>query len=58
MIGEVDGVDAFKKQTVVTHINKTGKELEEELLKTIEELKGKVVEGVEYETIEDEDEDD
>jgi len=58
MIGEVDGVDAFKKKTEVTHINRTGKELEEELLKTIEDLKGKVVEGVEYETIEDEDEDD
>ena len=44
-IGEVDGVDAFKRQTIVTHINKTGIELEEELRKTIEELKGKVIEG-------------
>lgn len=44
-IGEIDGVDAFKKKTEVTHITKSGKELEEELIKTIEELKGKVVEG-------------
>lgn len=52
-IGEIDGVDAFKKKTEVTHINKTGKELEDELKKTIEELKGKVIEG---EIVEDEDE--
>ena len=52
MIGEMDGVDAFKKKTEITHVNKTGKELEEELKKTIEELKGKVVEG---EVIEDSD---
>jgi len=44
-IGEIDGVDAFKKKTEVTHITKSGKELEEELKKTIEELKGKVIEG-------------
>jgi len=51
-IGEIDGVDAFKKKTEVTHITKSGKELEEELMKTIEELKGKVVEG---EIVEDDD---
>jgi len=51
-IGEIDGVDAFKKKTEVTHVTKSGKELEEELKKTIEELKGKVVEG---EVIEDDD---
>ena len=45
IIGEVDGVDAFKKKTEVMHINKTGKELEEELKKAIEDLKGKVIEG-------------
>ena len=44
-IGEVDGVDAFKKKTEVMHVNKTGKELEEELKKAIEDLRGKVVEG-------------
>jgi hypothetical protein len=45
MIGEIDGVDAFKKQTVITHINKSGDELEKELLKTIEQLKGTIIEG-------------
>lgn len=45
MIGEVDGVDAFKKKTEVMHVTKTGKELEDELKKAIEELKGKVIEG-------------
>jgi hypothetical protein len=53
-IGEIDGVDAFKKKTEIIHINKTGKELEEELLRTIQELKGKVIEG----EVIDEDEDD
>ena len=51
-IGDIDGVDAFKKKTEVTHITKSGKELEEELKKTIEELKGKVVDG---EVLEDDD---
>ena len=45
MIGEIDGVDAFKKKTEVMHINKTGKELEEELKKAIADLRGKVIEG-------------
>lgn len=56
MIGEVDGVDAFKKKTEVTHFHKSGKELEEELKKTIEELKGKVVLG-EHTVIEDQSDD-
>ena len=51
-IGDIDGVDAFKKKTEVTHITKSGKELEEELKKTIEELKGKVIDG---EILEDDD---
>ena len=51
-IGEIDGVDAFKRKTEVTHITKSGKELEEELKKTIEELKGKVIDG---EIVEDDD---
>ena len=51
-IGEIDGVDAFKKKTEVTHITKSGKELEEELKKTIEELKGKVIDG-EHEVLDD-----
>lgn len=55
LIGEIDGVDAFKKKTEITHVTKSGKELEEELKRTIEELKGRVIEG---EVIEEEDEDD
>lgn len=51
-IGEIDGVDAFKRKTEVTHVTKSGKELEEELKKAIEELKGKVIEG---EVVEDDD---
>ena len=42
-VGEIDGVDAFKRKTEVTHITKSGEELEKELLKTISELKGKVI---------------
>jgi|TARA_R110000796_G_scaffold43560_2_gene106997 hypothetical protein len=44
-IGEIDGVDAFKKKTEITHITKSGDELEKELLETIEQLKGTIVEG-------------
>lgn len=44
-IGEIDGVDAFKRKTEITHITKSGDELEKELRETIEQLKGKVVEG-------------
>jgi hypothetical protein len=55
MIGEIDGVDAFKKKTEITHVTKSGQELEEELKKTIEELKGRIIEG---EVIEEEEEDD
>tara|TARA_R110000744_G_scaffold153268_1_gene267663 strand:+ start:52 stop:636 length:585 start_codon:yes stop_codon:yes gene_type:complete len=52
-IGEVDGVDAFKRKTEVTHITKSGEELEKELLKTIEELRGKVIHTTEIIDIED-----
>lgn len=57
-VGEIDGVDAFKKKTEVTHITKSGEELEKELLATINELKGKVIhtkEVVEVQDIEVED---
>ncbi len=57
-IGEIDGVDAFKKKTEVTHINKSGEELEKELMKTIQELKGKIIhtkEVVEVQDVEFED---
>ena len=53
-VGEIDGVDAFKKKTEITHINKSGEELEKELRETIEQLKGKVIEG---EVIEEDDDD-
>jgi hypothetical protein len=53
-IGEIDGVDAFKRKTEITHISKSGEELEKELRETIEQLKGKVVEG-EHKVIEDDD---
>jgi len=44
-IGEIDGVDAFKKKTEITHISKSGEELEKELKETIEQLKGTLIEG-------------
>jgi hypothetical protein len=53
-IGEIDGVDAFKKKTEITHITKSGEELEKELMETIQQLKGSVVEG-EHQIIESDD---
>ena len=52
-VGEIDGVDAFKKKTEITHINQSGEELEKELMKTINELRGKVVRTTEIIDIED-----
>jgi hypothetical protein len=51
-VGEVDGVDAFKKKTEITHITKSGDELEKELRETIEQLKGKIITG-EHKVIDD-----
>jgi hypothetical protein len=51
-VGEVDGVDAFKKKTEITHITKSGDELEKELLETINSLKSKVIDG-EHRVIDD-----
>ena len=51
-IGEIDGVDAFKKKTEITHITKSGDELEKELLETINSLKSKVIDG-EHRVIDD-----
>lgn len=51
-LGEVDGVDAFKRKTEITHITKSGDELEKELLETIEQLKGTIIEG-EHEIVDD-----
>jgi hypothetical protein len=44
-LGEVDGVDAFKKRTETTHIIKPIEEVEKELLS--------VLEGIEYTVIDD-----
>jgi len=52
-VGEIDGVDAFKRKTEVTHITKSGDELEKELLATINELKGKVIHTKEVIEVED-----
>ena len=52
-VGEIDGVDAFKKKTEITHINQSGEELEKELMKTINELKGKVIHTKEVVEVED-----
>jgi len=52
-VGEIDGVDAFKRKTEVTHITKSGDELEKELKKTIDELKGKIIHTREVVEVED-----
>ena len=52
-VGEIDGVDAFKRKTEVTHINKSGDELEKELKKTIDELKGKIIHTKEVVEVQD-----
>ncbi len=56
-IGEIDGVDAFKKKTEITHITKTIEEVEDSLLKTLEAIEGKIidVEEVDEANIEDND---
>jgi hypothetical protein len=42
-IGEVDGIDAFKKKTEVTHKMETMEEVETELLSMLKELKAKAL---------------
>jgi hypothetical protein len=42
-IGEVDGVDAFKKKTEVIHKMETMEEVEKELLNMLSELKQKAL---------------
>ncbi len=44
-LGEVDGVDAFKKKTEVTVKHQTIDEVEDELLKVLSSIKGRVIEG-------------
>ena len=50
-IGEVDGVDAFKKKTEVTHKLETMEEVEKELLSMLGELKQKALLKPKAETI-------
>lgn len=45
-IGEVDGVDAFKKRSEVTHIIKPLEEVEQELLRILEGVEYKVMDEV------------
>lgn len=42
-LGEVDGVDAFKRRSEVTHKHMTIEEVEAELLETLETLEDKVI---------------
>lgn len=42
-LGEVDGVDAFKKKTEVTVKHQTLEEVEDELLKVLGSIKGRVI---------------
>jgi hypothetical protein len=42
-LGEVDGVDAFKKRSEVTHKMLSAEEVEKELLETLQSLEGKVI---------------
>lgn len=42
-LGEVDGVDAFKKRSEVTHKHLTPEEVENELLETLNSLENKVI---------------
>ena len=44
-LGEVDGVDAFKRRTETVIKHQTLEEVEEELLKVLGSIKGRVVEG-------------
>ena len=50
-IGEIDGVDAFKKKTEVIHKHETMEEVEKELITMLTELKQKVLNERETDTI-------
>ena len=50
-IGDIDGVDAFKKKTEVIHKIETMEEVETELLSMLKELKGKALLKPKSETI-------
>ena len=51
-LGEVDGVDAFKKKTEVTVKHQSMEEVEDELLKVLSSIKGRVI-NAEYKEIKD-----
>jgi hypothetical protein len=42
-LGEIDGVDAFKKRSEVTHKHMSIEEVEEELLNTLTAIEDKVI---------------
>lgn len=42
-LGEIDGVDAFKKRSEVTHKHMTIEEVEDELLQTLNSLEDKII---------------
>jgi hypothetical protein len=42
-LGEIDGVDAFKKRTEVTHKHMSIEEVENELLSTLSIIEGQVI---------------
>lgn len=44
-LGEVDGVDAFKKRTETTHVIKPIEEVEKELMSVLEGIEYRVIEG-------------
>lgn len=53
-LGEIDGVDAFKKRTEVTHKILTAEEVEKELLETLNSLESKVIDVEAREVIKNE----
>jgi len=53
-LGEVDGVDAFKKRTEVTHKVQTMEEVENELLELLDEVENKYIDVEAREIIEQE----
>ena len=55
-LGEIDGVDAFKKRAEVTHKHMSIEEVEAELLGTLERLETKVIEIEAKEVMEEEEE--
>jgi hypothetical protein len=44
-LGEIDGIDAFKKRTETVVKHQSMEEVEEELLKVLGSIKGRVIEG-------------